>query len=165
MKTVSILLALVASAFLPTHAQPRKDSAKVAKIEGFVFGPLTFKDPGCASDYRKALKTEGIAGQKALADLVTYSCVKNLEGIYFATVTGSRSLAAPAGSKPEMVYKVLLIVDHTRTEQITNKPVDSNLIFAEGWIFAETLNRITDKQLDILIEKQRSRRTSETPRL
>lgn len=156
--TVSVLL--LASAVICT-AQP-KTANRAAKQEapkvqeGYVFpDTLLIKDLGCAKDYAKATKAEGIEQRKMLAELFKYGCVEQLRFVYYVSSTDRQAIGSVTVWKVIAVYidrltKPLIGEAETNRRQ---EELNGEYIGKAGWIAAKDFQHVTEDQMVAIIQK------------
>ena len=128
MKNLACLFAFFVLASTPVVGQdqkgvaPKKEPRPFQAPELRVVDPIVASDEGCARDFVKALKLDGLEQRKYLADLFRYGCVEQLEGPYYANIL--RLAQVGDGAEKIEMRKVHLI--NTSTAKV-----------ADGWILAK----------------------------
>jgi hypothetical protein len=150
MKTLVILFAPFLLALAPAVCQDQEGIAPKKELRPFqapqlrVVDPIVASDEGCARDFAKALKLDGLEQRKYLLDLFQYGCVERLNGPYYANILSLVQFGEGA-AKVEM-RKVYLIPVSGTTKEHT------------GWIAAKELIDIAliQRALDALRALQKS---------
>jgi len=137
MKNLVFLFALFVLAPAPVVCQDQNGTAPKKELRPFqapelrVVDPIVASDEGCARDFVKALKLDGLEQRKYLTDLFRYGCVEQLEGPYYANILGLAQVGDGAGKIA--MRKVHLI--NTLTAKV-----------ADGWILAKEVFDIASIQ-------------------
>jgi hypothetical protein len=140
LKTLMIALLCTVAQAQSTKAPPKP--FVMPDLRAYVFSPLLAKDEGCAKDLVKASHLEGLELRKYLAELLTYGCVVQLDGVYEARVIGMRQFV-DGTQKVGMKHVALLGFGEKRlTEPIR-----------EGWVSAKAV--ISQAQLEKEVEAKR----------
>lgn len=123
---------------------PKKELKPFQPPQLRVVDPIVASDEGCARDFAKALKLDGLEQRKYLFDLFQYGCLERLDGTYYANIL---SLAQFGEGAPKIeMRKVYLIPLSGTTKEHT------------GWIAAKELLDIAPIQriLDAMRAQQKA---------